>query len=306
MPSLETICLLVGLAGLALFIWLLSLISSAIYCSEDTANSESRTGQPDNFQGHAGRQNAVTAITNAIHSYRRARHAHERQSSKREKLTIAILAFTAFFAFAAAAVGFWSAWSFQGQLNAMQQANEDGRKALIATQRAFVGVHDVKLLSTEASDASPSDVVFGIATIWENTGNTETIGLELSKSDGYGVNVFFPPFPDLSGNRTAYTLSPKGTVQLTGAWADESVFKTTPGYLTTNIDFGLAQYSDAFGQFHFTMSCRKIVANNRKSLRFARVEPCQEYNCADKECEPYGGYPYIKRLLDGLAPEGDP
>lgn len=124
MPSPETVILVSGLAFVVLLIWLLTLISSAIYSdnSEDTAKSADQRDQPNYPQQNIQHEvhAALAAITDAIHSHGRILHSEDRHRSKREKVTIAVLGATAVFALFAAAAAIASAWIFQGQLNEMR------------------------------------------------------------------------------------------------------------------------------------------------------------------------------------------
>jgi hypothetical protein len=116
-----SILFIVGLVGVAAFIFLLTLLQQIINrriskkaCDTSNDHYTSDIEQNEIEEAHIG------PIANAIGAYQRDRHAHEHDRAKREKGTIRVLAFTAVVATIAAAAALGSDWFFWGQLDEMR------------------------------------------------------------------------------------------------------------------------------------------------------------------------------------------
>jgi len=65
--------------------------------------------------------------------------------------------------------------------------------------------------------------------------------------------------------------------------------------------FAYARYSDAYGARHLTLFCGRLSASemdySRERAFGTTTTECDDYNCADDDCEQYASAPELRWLL---------
>jgi hypothetical protein len=147
---------ILSLAGLALFIFLLNLLSSTIqqWIGNEPNAADVQKASTKDEQDEQGQPvervfiDRIESIANAIHAYNNKRDYHERRRSRRETNTIIALSAAAIFAFLTAGAAFYSDWIFSDQLEEMRQ-----------DRRAWVGPTHASLDAPVRADVGLSAIV---------------------------------------------------------------------------------------------------------------------------------------------------
>jgi hypothetical protein len=124
---------LLGLAGLAIFIFLLNLLQSTIQqwmgdkthaADNQEASAKDRLDQDQELQEQLVEPvliNRMDAIANAIRAYHKTRDIRDLRRLRNEQITIIALSFAALFAFLTFLAAGISDWIFSGQLDTMRE-----------------------------------------------------------------------------------------------------------------------------------------------------------------------------------------
>jgi hypothetical protein len=175
------------------------------------------------------------------------------------------------------------------QTDAMNAANEIGRKNLEAVQRAFVYVKENSIVAEK--HPKTGETVFRFRTVWENSGTTPTRQLSmyisaLWRSDELPKGYAFPNVNQIEHFLTV--LGPKAII-----WSNELFIplKILQGVQQGTLHlyvYGAAIYKDVFNDNlqHVTKFCVKISASGDLSGPSGKITMTThtEHNCADEDC----------------------
>jgi hypothetical protein len=173
-----------------------------------------------------------------------------------------------------------------------------------ASQRAFVGVKDVKItaLGPEAGKNTP-DFLYRIDTECENSGDTQTRNLTID------TNLTIPYMESMRlewkpQNAHNLVILPK---QITNCSFNTVIDAISLNSMKGNNSIGImgaARYDDVYSKPHITLFCRILqpapIDYMSGVATCLSVAQCPKYNCADDDCREYREEPGLSKALDYL------
>jgi hypothetical protein len=174
-----------------------------------------------------------------------------------------------------------------------------------ASQRAFVGVKDVKItaIGPETGKDSATDFLYRIDTECENSGDTQTRNLTIDSS----LTIPYMPSMRLEWkpqDARKLVILPKQVTNCSfNTVIDAHSLNSMKGKGTIAI-MGSARYDDVYYNPHVTLFCLILepapIDYTSGVATGLSVAQCPKYNCADDDCAEYKTETGLSKLLDYL------